>query len=262
MTDIFRTRDMAQAQEQEKVAKLDEVAKVYDESDFDRRMRFWMWCTLKQYIKPSYESALEVGCYRGWFTYWLHGTPWQHITVAEPCQEFIDITKKSFIPGVVKFEKTLFENYDPDGRFDAIFMVHTLEHFDDPVAMLSRAKGMLKIGGQIYIVVPNAEAVSRRLAVKMGRLPSLTDQSEADIKHGHRRVYSLDTLQKDCRSAGLKPRHTGGIFFKALANFQIDGIRTDTEDKYLSPEYMEACYQLGFEYPSMCASIYAVCEVA
>ena len=67
----------------------------------------------------------------------------------------------------------------------------------------------------------------------------------------------MDTLQRDAREAGLTIEHSGGIFFKPLANFQFDGL---VGGKYISNEFMEACYELGNDHPTMCASIFLVCR--
>ena len=107
------------------------------------------------------------------------------------------------------------------------------------------------------MVVPNAEAASRRIAVKMGVLEQLESLSTADVAAGHRRVYRLDTLTADARRAGLGIADTGGVFFKPLANFQFDAL---IGGPLIGEPFMEGCYQLGKEHPTFCASIYLVAE--
>ncbi|MDQ7822859.1 MAG: class I SAM-dependent methyltransferase [Candidatus Eremiobacteraeota bacterium] len=48
-----------------------------------------------------------------------------------------------------------FEEYPPGRTFSFITMLHTLEHFPDPVAMVSKAKSLLSPGGSLLITVPN-----------------------------------------------------------------------------------------------------------
>ncbi|HNN71945.1 MAG TPA: hypothetical protein PKG89_11920, partial [Ferruginibacter sp.] len=79
----------------------------------------------------------------------------------------------------------------------------------------------------------------------------------AEAAHGHRITYTLDTLERDARAAGLKVIHRSGIFFKALANFQWDRLlNTDI----ISDAYLEGCYDLGQVYPDLCSSIFLLCE--
>ena len=91
----------------------------------------------------------------------------------------------------------------------------------------------------------------------MRLLPTLGALSAADRKHGHRRVYFLDTLQNDVAGAGMGIAASGGVFFKPLANFQFDGLMGGP---YITDAFMEGCYRLGAEQPDMCASIYVVGE--
>ena len=91
----------------------------------------------------------------------------------------------------------------------------------------------------------------------MGLISHATAVTPSEAAHGHRRTYTLVSMEKDARMAGLKVLHRSGIFFKALANFQWDKLlRTDI----ISPEYLEGCYSLGKRYPDLCSSIFLVCE--
>jgi hypothetical protein len=123
------------------------------------------------------------------------------------------------------------------------------------VACLAKLRGLLTPTGRLYVVVPNAEAASRRIAVKMGALPQLEALSDSDAAAGHRRVYRFDTLCQDVLGAGLKIETTGGIFFKPLANFQFDAL---IGGPLIGDAFMEGCFQLGKEHPAMCASIYVI----
>ena len=87
-------------------------------------------------------------------------------------------------------------------EFDAIFLVHTLEHLDGPVEALARIGGWLKDGGRLFVVVPNAQAASRQIAVRMGLIDTNNAVTEGERVHGHRCTFSLDTLEHTARSAG------------------------------------------------------------
>lgn len=233
--------------------RLNELADHYDLSPFDQRMRHYMMRSLKPWLKAG--AALEVGCMHGEFTQLLAAL-YADLTVVEPASQFIANTRAR-VGAQAQFIQSLFETFATERRFDAIFLLHVLEHLEDPVSALKKAGQLLAPQGRIFIVVPNGNAPSRQLAVKMGLLRDRLDLSPADLKHGHRRVYLSDTLERDARSAGLSILHRGGIFFKPLANFQLDAL---IGGPLISEEFMEACYALGMEYPSLCASIFLVCE--
>jgi 2-polyprenyl-3-methyl-5-hydroxy-6-metoxy-1,4-benzoquinol methylase len=138
-----------------------------------------------------------------------------------------------------------------------IFFSHVLEHVEDPAACLARLGDLLSPTGRLFVIVPNGEAASRRIAVKMGVLEHLESLSTADVAAGHRRVYRLDTLVAEARRAGLGVTDTGGVFFKPLANFQFDALMGGP---LIGEAFLEGCYELGKEHPTFCASIYLVAE--
>ena len=178
----------------------------------------------------------------------------EDLTVVEPLAEFIAHAARRVRAGVA-FEQAFAEGFRTDRRFDTIMLTHVLEHVPDPVAMLRSLAGLLTDTGSLYVVVPNAQAPSRRIAAKMGLVASLEGLSAADRAAGHRRVYTLETLSKDADLAGVTARHTGGIFYKPLANFQMDAL---IGGPLIGSAFMEACYELGREDPSSCASIYII----
>jgi 2-polyprenyl-3-methyl-5-hydroxy-6-metoxy-1,4-benzoquinol methylase len=158
----------------------------------------------------------------------------------------------------INFVEGLFENVQLERKYDNIILTHVLEHLDEPVAVLKRVNDeWLNEGGRFFLVCPNANAPSRQIAVKMGLISHNSAITPAEKEHGHRITYSLDTLERDARSAGLNVILRSGIFFKALANFQWDRLlNTDI----ISPAYLEGCYQLGQVYPNLCSSIFLLCE--
>lgn len=200
-------------------------------------------------------KLLELGSFKGAFT--KRFLPYfEDITCVEASDEAIACAKKELTK--VNFVNSLFENAVLTDKYENIVMTHVLEHIDDPVLVLKRINDeWLSDSGRFFLVCPNANAPSRQIAVKMGLISHNAAVTEAESKHGHKITYSLDTLERDAKAAGLKIIHRSGIFFKALANFQWDQLlKTDI----VSKEYMEGCYQLGQLYPDLCSSIFLMCE--
>lgn len=199
---------------------------------------------------------LELGCHHGAFTNRLKEY-FSDITCIEASGEAI-IEAKKVLGEDVKIINALFENVELPQKYDNIIMTHVLEHLDDPVAVLKRINNeWLATEGRFFLVCPNANAPSRQIAVKMGLMTHNAAVTQAEEAHGHRITYSLDTLERDAKAAGLKVVHRSGIFFKALANFQWDKLlNTDI----ISKEYLDGCYDLGQQYPDLCSSIFLMCE--
>ena len=201
------------------------------------------------------DSVLELGSFRGEFTRRLTGR-FTDITCVEASGEAAAALRTA-LGSRVRVVQGTFETVALDRAFDNVVMTHVLEHLDDPVAVLARInREWLSPSGRLFLACPNAHAASRQIAVKMGLIPHAAAVTPAEQAHGHRITYSLDTLERDARAAGLTVVHRSGIFFKALANFQWDRLlATDI----ISPEYLEGCFQLGQIYPDLCSSIFLVC---
>lgn len=201
-------------------------------------------------------SLLELGSFTGEFT--RRFLPYfEDVTCVEASDVALADAKKK-LGDKVKFVNSLFEKVVLPKRYDNIVLTHVLEHLDDPVLVLKRInEEWLAEKGRLFLVCPNANAPSRQIAVKMGLISYNAEVTPAEAEHGHRRTYSLDTLERDAVAAGLKVTHRSGIFFKALANFQWDQL---LQTNIISREYLEGCYKLGQQYPDLCSSIFLMCE--
>lgn len=221
--------------------------------DFDVMHRFMIRAFEGFYKKGS---CLELGSFKGDFTRRLL-SHFQDITCVEASDEAIKLARKEFGDRVT-FINQLFEEAVLPRTYDNIILTHVLEHLDNPVAVMKRINNeWLSDTGRFFLVCPNANAPSRQIAVKMGLITHNTAITPAEAAHGHRITYTLDTLERDARAAGLKVIHRSGIFFKALANFQWDRLlNTDI----ISDAYLEGCYDLGQVYPDLCSSIFLLCE--
>lgn len=201
-------------------------------------------------------NLLELGSHEGNFT--KRFLPYfDDITCVEASDEAIEKAKGS-LKGGVKIVNARFEDVSLPGRYDNIVLTHVLEHIDSPVQVLKRINDeWLSDRGRFFLVCPNANAPSRQIAVKMGLITHNAAVTPAEAEHGHRCTYTLDTLERDAKQAGLNVVYRSGIFFKALANFQWDRLlQTDI----VSDEYLQGCYMLGQQYPDLCSSIFLLCE--
>ncbi len=221
--------------------------------DFDV-MHPYMLQSLKPFFKQG--NMLELGSFKGDFT--EHLTDYfNDITCVDASDVAIKEAKRKLGEGA-KFVCSRFETVTLPHRYENIVFTHVLEHLDNPVRILKRINDeWLAEDGRLFLVCPNANAPSRQIAVKMGLISQNTAVTPAEAEHGHRRTYSLDTLERDAVLAGLKVVNRSGIFFKALANFQWDQLlQTDIINK----EYLDGCYKIGQQYPDLCSSIFLVCE--
>jgi trans-aconitate methyltransferase len=112
----------------------------------------------------------------------------------------------------------MFEAFTPPHPVDCLLAAHVFEHVDDPRPLIAHLRSWLRPGGTLIGVVPNAESLHRRLAVRMGLQPQLDTLSARDELVGHQRVYTVDGLGDDMRQAGFEVRAVTGWFLKTVPN--------------------------------------------
>lgn len=233
---------------------------------FDKLMYGYIMKSFEPFFKEG--SVLELGSSKGEFTGLLIDH-FDNVTCVEASKEAIEEAKDNlwFYTEYhlttlgwsgLKFYNSTFEDVVLPKKYDNIILTHVLEHVDNPVALLRKIKDeWLADGGHLFIVVPNANAASRQIAVKMGIIPYETAVIPSEAEQGHKRTYTYWNLDDDVIDAGLNTIHQSGIFFKAFANFQWDQI-LDTD--IISKEYLDGCYELGRKYPDLSSSILLVCK--
>jgi 2-polyprenyl-3-methyl-5-hydroxy-6-metoxy-1,4-benzoquinol methylase len=233
---------------------LEQVYSTYtvDTSKQTKVMRRLAIKTFKPYIHG--ESALELGCSDGFMTEQLSRLV-KNLDVVDGSKNFLEKAQDRNLENV-EFMYGLFETFNPGKKYDTIIASYILEHVVDPIRILKNARKLLKPDGRLFIVVPNARALSRQLALHMGLVPDLKNLTENDYNHGHRRVYDRVFLNRDIRISGLKVINEGGLMMKILADFQMDEL---FNSGFLTDEHVDGLYQLGLEYPDLCGSLYSVC---
>lgn len=189
--------------------------------------------------------GLQFGCANGYETNRLA----QHLgslDVVDGSSIFIErLQHEQQHASNVHFHLALFEEYDLErtGRtYDYVSCNYILEHVFDTAHILSNIRGMLASDGLVFITVPNAMALSRRLAKEMGLVNSLFDLTPNDHKHGHRRTYTVESLREEVKAAGFRIVEESGIVFKILADFQLNRL---LRDGFLTPEHIQGLQRLA-----------------
>lgn len=226
--------------------RIENAAKWYlnEELGIDRRLIRYRYETMRPVLTGRY--GLELGSAEGVMTEML-APHFLQLTVVEGSLELV-----SAIPSLANTEVicSLFENFEPERLYDVIVADHVLEHVEDPGGFLESARGWIGPGGRMVIGVPNGNSIHRLAAVKMGMLASPTALNERDVAVGHRRVYTKESLLAEIASAGLVVAAVWGVFLKPLSNSQIEAT--------WSPAMMDGFYELGKEFPDLCAELLVV----
>lgn len=216
-------------------------------------MRKLIMRTFSPYLRGG--RALELGCSDGFMTEMIAAYV-DHLDVVDGSKLFLTEAKKRDLPNV-NFIYSLFEEFTSATKYDYVIASYILEHVFDPVSVMKMARSVLKPEGLLLLLVPNARALSRQLALHMGLLNGLKELTPNDHNHGHRRVYDRVDLDRDIAAAGFENVSQGGVMLKILADFQMDKL---IDDGMLQEAQIEGLYKLGLEYPDLCGSLFSVCR--
>jgi len=194
---------------------------------------------LSNYIVLDHASVMELGSASGGLTRLL-AQQCKRLVAVDGSARFLEIARARLGDTSVEFVHSMFEDLRRTDEFDLLVMHHILEHVDEPVQLLSKFRVLLQHAGTFAITVPNAHALSRQLAVSMGLLDSIYELTENDRRHGHRRVYDWNTLERDVSAAGYDIVGRHGLALKLFADFQTEkivaaGIIGDTQLRGLWP---------------------------
>ena len=234
--------------------RLDTCAKTYRIGYQDEVVRKFVVRTVAPLINRS--AALEVGCSDGFMTELISPLV-DSLDVVEGSKKFLAQAMRRNLPNV-RCAHALIEEYSTEKRYDYIFATFILTHLLDVPAVLGIMGKLLKPGGLLFVVVPNARVLSRQLALHMGLIEDLYALTENDLKHGHRRVYDRVSLNRELEAAGFDTIAQAGIMLKILADFQMDRL---FREKILGDEQVEGLYKLGLEYPDLSGYLLSVCRM-
>lgn len=228
---------------------LDAFANAYDRSfayELDNQLML-NWYPTRIVGKKKGGSLLELGVGHGYSTAQL-SKYFDHHVVIDGSQEILDLFRKNFDLPNVSLVQSFFEYFDTDQRFDVIVMGFILEHVDDPSLILRRFRRFLKDDGVLFVTVPNAEALNKRVGFEAGLLNDMMSLSEADKKLGHQRLFTLNTISELVEAEGFRVKSAEGIFLKPITTGQIQTLG-------LSKEVLEGFLKVGINYPELCVGL-------
>jgi 2-polyprenyl-3-methyl-5-hydroxy-6-metoxy-1,4-benzoquinol methylase len=102
---------------------------------------------------------LDVGCGNGGMMQRLAELGWQ----AEGVDFDPDAVQQARARGLPVRLGALHHQAYPDEHFDAITMTHVVEHVPDPLALLRESHRILRPGGRLALVTPNADSLGHKL---------------------------------------------------------------------------------------------------
>jgi len=217
--------------------------------DFDNEILLnWYPQRILKHAKGA-GSFLELGLGHG-FTANIFSRIFEKHVVLEGSPAVIQNFKEKFPECRAEIVQTYFEEFHTDEKFDVIVMGFILEHVDDPRQIINRFKPFLAPAGKLFVAVPNAEVLNRRLGVLCGMLNDIEALSENDLLLGHKRYFTVASLSAVIQQTGYNVDVLEGIYLKPFTTSQVVSLN-------LSAEVIRALCEVGVDYPELSCGILA-----
>ena len=200
-------------------------------------------------LAENAKSMLELGLGHGYTTD-IFTKHFEKYIVLDGSPAVIENFKKNYPDCTAQIVETYFEKYSSTEKFDIINLGFILEHIDNPYEILTRFKQFLAPGGNMFVSVPNAEVLNRRLGNLAGLLPDMTVLSDNDRLLGHKRYYTVETLTKEIEKAGYKLIRMEGIYLKPFTTEQILSLN-------FNKEIIRALCEVAINYPELSCGMLA-----
>ncbi len=165
---------------------------------------------LRRYA-PAGGALLDVGAATGALLDVATGT-FAHVEGVEPDPL---TSQQARAAGLRVRTGTLEDVSAPNGGFDAISMIHVIEHLDSPRRALERARELLAPGGAILIETPTIDCLWFRVAPRRWR----------QLIPDHYFFFSRATLTALLASTGLEPVEHAKVGRRVTLRFAADRLR-------------------------------------
>ena len=217
--------------------------------DFDNSIQLQWYPKRVAQFADGGASLLELGLGHG-ITASVFEQHFKRHVVIDASPAVISNFRERFPASRTEIVESYFEVFDTQERFDVIMFGYILEHVDDPVAILRHFRQFLAPGGRMFVTVPNAEVLNRRLGHLAGMLPDMQELSEHDHLLGHKRYYTVQSLRADIAEAGYAVTRLEGIYLKPLTTSQMISLNLD-------PRIIDALCVAAIDYPELSCGILA-----
>ena len=207
------------------------------------------WYPHRIVAQASGESLLELGVGHGYSTQIFNRHFSRHVILDGSPKIIAAFHHRN--PGLsVEIIEAYFESFDTQEKFDVICMGFVLEHVDDPAFILRHYLDFLKPDGKLFVTVPNAESMHRRIGQAAGLLGDMFALGDGDRQLGHKNLFSVASLTRMVEDCGYAVTGMEGLFFKPFTTGQIRKLD-------LSPSILEGMMKVGVQYPELCCAIMA-----
>lgn len=156
--------------------------------DYDRALR------VLNEICPNRGKLLEIGTYLGILLDRCRSAGWD-TTGLEPCGPAVDYARSKYKLNIV--HGTLTDGKLPEAHFDAVMMLHVIEHMPDPTENVRQIRRIMRPGGVLVVETPRFDSLMFKI---LGR-------HERSINNcpGHLFFFTVPLLRRLLEQCGFEP---------------------------------------------------------
>lgn len=203
------------------------------------------------HLSKNLNHILDLGIGNGTAVLELDKYVKRHVVI-EGSEKLIDDFKSSNNVNDMKLVHSYFEEFKTEEKFDVIVFGFILEHVDDPKSLLEQYSKFLKPNGEMYIMVPNWEALNKKIAYYAGMIANMHVMTDTDKALGHQTIFNIDIIKDIVLSSGLIIEKLEGLFLKPIASSQMQKLE-------FNEQIYEALIECGISYPELSAGILVKC---
>jgi trans-aconitate methyltransferase len=193
------------------------------------------------------QSLLELGVGHGYTTA-LFAPHFKRHVVLEGSPLVINLFKKHYPECAAHVEEVFFENFRTDEQFDLVLMGFVLEHVAEPEEILLRYRRYIQPGGKLFVAVPNAKSLNRRLGLELGIIRDIYELNDNDRALGHQRQFCRDSINDLLQRTGYRVTWEEGIYLKPLPLRHLQALPEAAEN-------FQAMLRVGAEFPDLCVGL-------
>ncbi len=181
---------------------------------------------LESIVRHPHRHLLELGC--GLEPLFAQDISFDSFTVVEPSAEFVAHarTLAADRPGV-DVRHGYFEDMAPgmeDTLFDFVIASSLLHEVPDPRKLLRAMRSVCTKGTVVHVNVPNVRSFHRLLALEMGLIQSVFEQSEMERRFQRQTRFDIDTLRSMLTDEGFEVTLEGSYLVKPFTHAQMEAM--------------------------------------
>lgn len=212
---------------------------------------------LKSLARHPHVHVLEIGCGLDPLVEWIPDT--HSCTTVEPCESFAECARRA---GARHRDHRVIQGFLEDanlelgerGPFDYIVASSLLHEVPDPARFLDAVRSLCEPNSIVHFDVPNVRSLHRLLAVEMGIISDLFEESETEKRFERTTRFDAARFRGLLERAGFEVVQFGTYFIKPFSHSQMEKL---IDGKIVSREIISGLEKLAAHLPDFGAEMFA-----